>query len=303
MSFYFRKTGQYLLALFGVLTLSFFLVYKAPAGDPTKTMLGFQATEEDIRSLRRELGLDRPLIVQYAIYCKRLLTGNLGRSFISDFDIGRELARRFPLTLALAATATLIALVGGVLLGLLSVLYKKADPLVAFFAIGLGSVPVFYLGLLVVWFFGYKLNLFPISGYKGGMNVLPPALVLALHPMANVARITAVELGRILKQDYIRTAYAMGFPRRRVVGKFALKNALLSVVSSLSNGFAMLLSGTFFVEYIFGWPGVGLLAVDAMLNYDYPVIQSIVLLTAVSFILINLATDFLYALVDPRVRG
>jgi peptide/nickel transport system permease protein len=121
--------------------------------------------------------------------------------------------------------------------------------------------------------------------------------------MANVARITAVELDRILKQDYIRTAYAMGFPRRRVVGKFALKNALLSVVSSLSNSFAMLLSGTFFVEYIFGWPGVGLLAVDAMLNYDYPVIQSIVLLTAVSFILINLATDFLYALVDPRVRG
>jgi len=301
MTYHLRKFGQSLIALFFVVTLSFFLIYKAPAGDPVKTMLGFQVTEEDVQRLRSELGLDQSLVIQYYIYCKRLLKGNLGRSIISDFDIRQEITRRFPLTLSLAIIAILIALFGGVILGLLNTFYRSIGPIIDFIIVGIGSIPVFYLGLIIVWFFGYWLDLFPISGYKGGMNLLPPSLVLALAPMANVARITVIKLDQILGQDFIRTAYAMGFPRRKVIGKFALKNALLSLVSSLSNSFALLLGGTFFVEYIFGWPGMGLLAVDAMLNYDYPVIQSIVLITAVSFITINLITDFVYGLVDPRV--
>ena len=297
-----RKAGQYVAALFGVLTLSFFLVYQAPAGDPAKMMLGFQATEEDVDNLRRELGLDRPLLVQYVRYCKRLLTGDLGRSLISDFDIAKELARRFPVTLALVMAAISMALLGGVLLGLAGVLYPRADPAITAFAVGIGSVPVFYVGFLVLWFFGYRLGLFPITGYGTGTGFLAASMVLALNPLANVARIAAVSLEEVLGQDYIRTAYAMGIPRRLVVGKLALKNALLSVVSSLTNSFAVLLAGTFFVEFIFGWPGVGLLGVDAMLNYDYPVIQSIVLLTAISFILLNMLTDFVYGLFDPRTR-
>jgi ABC-type dipeptide/oligopeptide/nickel transport system permease component len=294
--------GRYLLSFLFVVTLSFFLIYKIPAGDPVKVMLGFQTTEENVQRFRQELGLDRSIFIQYLLYWKRLLKWDLGRSIISDFDIGQEFVRRFPLTLLLVTTATVLALFGGVSFGLLSTLTEKIGSIITPLIVGVGSIPVFYLGLIAVWFFGYSLNLFPISGYGGGVNVIPPGLVLALAPMANIARITEIELTQVMKQDFIRTAYAMGFSRWKVVSKFAMKNVFLSLISSLSNSFALLLSGTFFVEYVFGWPGMGLLAVDAMLNYDYPLIQGVVLLTALSFIVINLATDFLYRLVDPRIK-
>jgi len=301
MRFILKRLGIYTLSLFGVLFVVFIFLYKVP-GDPVITMLGFNATQEDKENLRKALGLDRPVTVQYVIFCRRLFTLDLGRSVIGDFDIGKELKERLPRTFLLAFLAFLMALFPGIFLGVGGALNKKMDVFVRTIVIFAGSFPVFYLAFLSLWLFGYKLGWISVSGSTEASSVFLPAFILSISPMAVIARITNVSLRKTMREYHYLFLYSMGISKRILIWKYGLREILVSIISTGGNIFIFLFGGTFFVESIFGYPGIGLLGVDAMLNFDYPVIQDVVALTAMAFLVVNFLTDILYAWSDPRVR-
>ena len=217
-------------------------------------------------------------------------------------------AERLVATVKLVLTAIFIASTLGITLGALSV-YTKAMTLyriITTTSIFFASIPVFFLGLMLSLFIGSKLQLLPLSGYESGLKgvkyIILPAMTLSVYPTALIARLTASRLKEIMEADFIRTHFAMGFTRLRIVTIFALKNAMVPILSVIGNSTAILISGAFFVEYIFSWPGIGLLMVDSILRYDFPVIIGIVMLSSAAFVVINMTVDLLYPLFDSRMK-
>ncbi|MBQ6069381.1 MAG: ABC transporter permease [Bacteroidales bacterium] len=345
-----------LLVLLGVVTLVFFLFNILP-GDPARMMLGQRADAESIEIINRDLGRDKPVATQYFNYLNDLLPLSLHnnsdpdhffylnpdkyapyttliklgstslvlkapylrRSYQSQRKVSDIIATAFPQTALLAVVALTFALIVGILLGVLSAIYKDTwiDRLTLVLSTLGMSLPSFFAAILIAWLFAYVLadwthlnmfgNLYTVDDYGTGeyldlKNLILPALTLGIRPLATLTQLTKNSMLEALSQDYIRTARSKGISERRVIFHHALRNALNPVVTSASGWLAGLLAGAVFVEYVFDWKGMGIVIVDGLDKYDFPVVMGAILFVCVLLIIINILTDILYALLDPRVR-
>ncbi|MBD2012887.1 ABC transporter permease [Microcoleus sp. FACHB-53] len=333
--------GRYILkrllnlipVLLGITLLVFVLLHLIP-GDPAQILAGTRATPEIVEGIREQLGLNKPLPVQYILFLGNLLRFNLGNSIMSGASIIQEIAIRWPATFELSVAAMFIALILGIPAGVLAAVRKNSaiDNLTMSGSLVGVSMPVFWLGLLLIYLFavnwqwlppGLRISQEVASSFKPltGFYVLDallqlnwnalkdvlahlvlPALTLSTIPLAIIARITRSAMLEVLSQDYIRTARAKGVLERWVIFKHALKNALLPVVTIIGLQFGTLLSGAILTETIFSWPGIGFWIYDGILNRDYPVVQGGVIFVSISFVLINLLVDISYAFLDPRIQ-
>ena len=290
--------------LFGVTILVFLILHLIP-GDPAQILLfGSRPTPQQIAQLRAELGLDQPLPVQYLLYLGRLAHGDLGQSFITNRPVAEEIAQRLPDTLQLTFAAMLVAVLIGVPVGIIGGVRPGswADRLSSGFAVLGVAVPYFWFAVVLVLIFAVDLRLLPSLGEGSWNSIILPAVSLGWGLSAIIARLLRNNLVEIYRQPYMQVARAKGLSERMVLYWHALKNALIPVVTILGLQFGNVLSGAVVVEVIFGRPGIGSYLVQAIQAKDIPVVQSIVLLIAVVYILINLVVDLAYGLLDPRIR-
>ena len=299
--------------LLGVSVVVFLVLHLSP-GDPAEIMLGSQATQEDLVRLRADLGLDEPLPVQYARWLGHVARGDLGRSIWMKRPVLGEVLERLKATLLLTGTALLLSTVGGIALGVLSATRPNSllDRLSAVASLFGASMPVFWLGIVLMVIFSLWLGWLPASGmwapYGGGdlrdllAHLALPALTLCAASITIVARLTRSTMLEVLGQDYIRTARAKGLVEARVVTRHGLKNAMIPIVTVVGVQAGYLLGGAVLTETVFAWPGVGTLMVQGILARDFPLVQGCVLVIALSFVLINLVVDLLYGWLDPRIR-
>ncbi len=303
--FILRKVIYAASVLLGVITATFVITYVLP-GDPARLMLGQRADTASVAALRQQLGLDLPLYEQYANYLVKLAQCDLGRSFSTNRDVLGTIVERFPATALLAVSAMTISTIFGILLGVAAASRPNSwldTSLMSAALFGI-SLPSFVVGTIFLLLFGVTLKWLPISGYVnlGWDHLILPMTTLALRPLSVIARVTRSSMLEALSQDYIRTAKAKGVNSVNVLLRHALRNALNPVITTISSWLAGVLAGTVFIEYIFNWPGIGTVALDAILKLDYPMIQGTVQFTAVIFVLVNLAVDIIYALTDPKVK-
>jgi peptide/nickel transport system permease protein len=281
-------------------------------GDPAVIIAGDYATVDDIARIRTRLGLDQPFLAQVGIWFGQILRGDLGTSIFSGLPVTRLIGQRVEVTALLTLYAMLISVCVGVPLGVLAAWKRGSlvDRVVMIFAVSGFSMPVFWLGFLLVYVFAISAGWLPVQGYVPLANgfwraiehLTLPALTLSVIYMALIARMTRASMLGVLGEDYIRTAFAKGLPPRRVLVRHALKNASLPVVTIIGIGFALLIGGAVVTESVFALPGLGRLTVDAILRRDYPVIQGVILIVSGVYVLINLVVDVLYVVLDPRIR-
>lgn len=286
----------------GVLVVAFLLLYVAP-GDPVMAMVGERADETTIARLRAELRLDDPLPVQFGHYVAGIARGDLGRSYITNRPIRKDILERFPKTLQLAGAAMLLATIIGVSLGVFSArspggLVDRLGLAVAYLGI---SFPVYWVGLLLILLFAVTLHWLPPSGFGGLRYLVLPAIALGMRSIAFLARMTRSAMLDALGADYVRTARAKGLQESLVIGKHALRNALIPIITVLGLDFGAYLTGSILTETIFSWPGLGRYVVNAIARRDLPAIQGSILFLSAVFVLVNLITDIAYAKADPRV--
>ncbi|MDR7483649.1 MAG: ABC transporter permease [Armatimonadota bacterium] len=302
-SYLLRRLGLAVPTLIGVTVIVFALIRLIP-GDPARLILGLQASEDEVQRLRLELGLDRPLYVQYARFLARLARGDLGQSAVTREPVIDEIGSRLPATVQLAVSSIVVATLVGMAAGILSATrqYAAADYLVMTVALFGVSLPVFWLGLMLMLLFSVYLNWLPAGGYGTPAHLVLPTVALAAFSIAIIARMTRSSLLEVFNQDYIRTARAKGLHGRVVILRHALRNALIPVITVIGLQFGALLGGAILTETVFAWPGMGRLLVTAITSRDYAVIQGVVLIFAGLFTLVNLVVDVLYAYVDPRIH-
>ncbi len=317
--------------LLGVSVVVFFMVRAIP-GDPAQVLLGQQATQEQVQQLRANMGLDKPVVVQYALFLKGAVTGDLGQSIVTGRPVTTELLARFPATLELTTFAMLVAVLVGVPVGVISAVkqYSILDKTTSVLALAGLSMPIFWLAMILIVIFGVKLELLPFPGrlssgvsiqaftglvlvdslisgnfagfWDGLKHLIMPALALGTIPMAVIMRMTRSSMLEVMGEDYVRTARAKGVVPWRVVFKHALRNAMLPTVTVIGLQVGLLMGGAIVTETIFSWPGVGQIAYTSIYRRDYAMIQGVVLYGALLFVLVNLVVDILYAVLDPRVR-
>jgi len=290
-------------ALWLIVTMVFLLAHIVP-GDPVQQMLGEGARVEDLQQLRHALGLDVPISTQYARYLAGILHGDLGQSFRFREPVARVVLQHYPATLELAVVALLVCAAIGIPAGLLAAERRAtaADRAVGVFTLLGLSVPNFALGPVLILLFSVILGWLPVSGRGGPSHLILPAVTLGASLAAILTRMVRTSVIEELSSDYVRTARAKGLSPAAVLFRHAFRNALIPILTILGLQFGTLLAGTIVTETIFSWPGIGRLAVQAINARDYPLLQGCILLIAVSYVLVNLLTDFVYALVDPRVR-
>jgi len=289
--------------LIGISLLLFFMLRMLP-GDPAQVLAGEMASPEDIRLIRHQLGLDRPMHVQYAFFLSRLARFDLGRSARTQNPVTEEIWARLPNTMLLAVVAITLACLFGIPAGIISAVrpYTWIDYVVTSTALFGISMPVFWLGLMLIVVFSIVLHWLPAGGTGSWKHVILPSLTLAAFVVAFIARMTRSSMLEVLSQDYTTTARSKGLKEQVVIVKHALKNALIPIITVIGLQFGLLLGGAVLTETVFAWPGVGRLIVDSILARDYPVIQGAILVFGLLYILVNLAVDLLYAYVDPRIR-
>ena len=293
---------QAVFVIFGVSVVVFTVTRLT--GDPALLMVPPDATAEMVERVRREMGFDQPLPVQYARYLGGVLRGDFGTSLRHQQPTLSLLADRLPATIQLALVAQAIALLVAIPLGIFAALRRNTvfDGLAMGFAVLGQSVPLFWVGLMLSLVFAVNLRLLPVSGYGEWSHLVLPAITLSLFPLARTARLTRSAMLEVIGQEYITTARAKGLPEWVVLSRHALRNALLPVVTMIALDFGILLGGAVVTETVFAWPGVGRLTVQAIGTRDYPLVQASVFVLSVIFVLINLLTDLLYTYLDPRVR-
>lgn len=301
-AFIFRRILLAIPTLIGVLVVAFLLLYVAP-GDPVEAMVGERADSATIARLREELKLNDPLPVQFGHYVGGIVKGDLGRSYITNRPILKDVLERFPKTLQLAGAAMLLATICGVTLGILSArnpggIIDRIGLVIAYLGI---SFPVYWVGLLLILLFAVTLHWLPPSGFGGLRYLVLPAIALGMRSIAFLARMTRSSMLDSLGADYVRTARAKGLGERVVVWRHALRNALIPVITVLGLDFGSYLTGSILTETVFSWPGLGRYVVNAIGRRDLPAIQGSVLFLSVVFVLVNLLTDLAYAKADPRV--
>jgi len=326
-----RRSLTVVPVLLGVSVLVFSFVHMIP-GDPALTMLGERATPEKVAEVRARLGLDRPIWQQYVLYFGNVLHGDLGVSVVRGDPVTTDLLRRFPATVELALAAIVLAIAIGIPIGIGSAVWRNSllDSLARLGALTGVSMPIFWLGLMLAWFFGVRLRVLP-TGFRleSGTALVPwtnfvmldatlqgdwsaladalrhlvlPALALATIPLAIIARMTRASMLDVLSREYIRTAEAKGLSRQAVILRHALRNALLPVLTVIGLQVGHLLAGAILTETIFSWPGIGLWVYESIESRDYAIVQGASLFIAAIVVVVNLVTDLLYAAVDPRIK-
>ncbi len=329
-----KRLAMLLPTLFGVVTLVFFMIALSP-GDPARVMLGERASKEKIEKLRADLGLDKPLIQQYGIYLKNVAHLDFGKSIKSGQKVMDEIKERYPATIELAICAMIFASVLGVWIGVISATKKNtwidySSMVGALFGV---SMPVFWLALVMIMIFSVHLNMFPTGGrmnirfyftpetnfylidtfkylfqgkseyfFSALHHLILPSVALGTIPLAIIARTTRSSMLEVLKQDYVKTVRSAGIREKRVVYRYALRNALLPVITVIGIQFGMLLSGAILTETIFAWPGIGKWIYQAIEARDYPAVQGGIIIISTTFVLINLVVDVLYSVINPKIR-
>src|ERR1700716_3595364 len=311
LSYILRRVLATLPVMAIVAFLVFSLLYIAP-GDPAAMIAGDQASPEDVERIRQSLGLDRPFLVQFGTWLWHILHGDLGTSIFTSLPVSALIAQRIEPTLSLMAITLILTIVVAVPLGVLAA-WKAGtlvDRAIMAFAVFGFSLPVFVVGYVLAYVFALEFEWLPVQGYTPlteGVwpwlqNLILPAVALGCVYIALIARITRASMLEVLQQDYIRTARAKGLGRRSILFVHALKNAAVPIVTVIGIGIALLIGGAVVTESVFAIPGLGRLTVDAILRRDYPLIQGLVLLFSFVYVLVNLAIDLLYTLLDPRIR-
>ena len=290
--------------LLGVTLVTFIILHSIP-GDPAQVIAGLDATEEVLKRMRIDLGLDKPLPIQYLLFVEKVLIhGDLGYSYRTRRPVFQEIKGRFPNTLILGAAALTIAIVVGMFCGILCSIKhnSKLDRFITISTlIGL-STPTFWSGLLFIMFFSVYLGWFPAGGMAGPRSIILPAITLGLPASSVITRMVRTSLLEVLHENYIRTAKAKGLSTINVILKHALRNALIPTVTIIGLQFGYLLGGSVVVETVFSWPGMGQLIITGILGRDYSMVQGAILVFALSFILINLFVDILYSYLDPKIH-
>ena len=322
---------QIIPVLLGVSIVVFFMVRAIP-GDPAQILLGQQATQAQVEQVRENMGLDKPIFIQYGLYLKDAVRGDLGNSLLTGRPVTTELLVRLPATFELTAFAMLVAVLVGVPVGVIAAVrqYSLLDKITSVLALTGISMPIFWLAMILVVIFGVNLELLPFPGrlssttaitsitglvlvdslltlnfagfWDGLLHLIMPALALGTIPMAVIMRMTRSSMLEVMNEDYVRTARAKGVVPWRVVSKHALRNAMLPTVTVIGLQVGLLMGGAIITETIFSWPGIGLYAYQSVSSRDYASIQGVVLYGALLFVLVNLLVDILYAVLDPRVR-
>jgi ABC-type dipeptide/oligopeptide/nickel transport system permease component len=326
-----KRLAMLVPVMLGVSIIAFSLIHLAP-GDPARTMLGERATQEQLNEIREKYGLDKPLYVQYGIWLNGVLHGDLGRSITTHEEVAKEIGDRLPNTMELSIAAMIFAITVGVFAGIISATkqYSITDYTcmgVALFGI---SMPVFWLGIMLMMIFGVFLGWLPIGGridllipfqrVTGFMvfdsiitgnfpalisvlrHLILPAIALGTIPMAMIARVSRSSMLEVLRQDFIRTERAKGLSERMVIYKHAVRNAMVPVVTVIGLNFGLLFAGAILTETVFSWPGIGRLVVNAVYERDYPLVVGCILVFAIVFVIVNLITDILYTRIDPRIQ-
>lgn len=306
-----KRLLQVIPTLFFVLLITFLLLKLIP-GDPAMVILGPEARAEDIARFRQQLGLDKPIFVQFLLYLKRVLTGDLGKSLIYKQDVLSLILERFPTTLVLSVSALFIAVLVGIPAGILSAVKHNSftDLLVTVLALIGISIPIFWFGMVLIIVFSLKLGWLPAVGLgsldKGIWDVVKhlilPSFALGILSMGTITRFTRSSMLEVLRQDYVRTAYAKGLRKRLIIYRHALRNALVPIITVIGLQLGNLLAGAVLTETVFALPGLGKLMVDAIMRRDFMLVQGEVLFVAVTYIFINLLVDVIYAIVNPRIR-
>lgn len=291
------------IVLVGAATCAFLLLHAIP-GDTAEALAGPQATVEDVDNLRRAMELDQPLGKQYISYMGNLLHGDLGYSYRTNKPVMDILKSAWPATLQLAVCSMIVAVLFGVPIGIFAAIHRgKAGDTIAMIAAFLGvSMPSFWLALLLIIEFSVNHNWFPFYGREGISSFVLPSLTLGLGVAANIARLTRTSMLEVLGQDYIRTAKGKGVKSGKIIWVHALRNAAVPVVTIIGLQFGVLLGGQVVTETVFSWPGIGRMIVDALNTRDLQIVQGGILILAATFTIINLITDLVYALLDPRIR-
>ncbi|MES2579826.1 MAG: nickel ABC transporter permease [Pseudomonadota bacterium] len=294
---------DFITVVFGVLMLTFLLIHLVP-GDPVEVMLGESASVTDRAALRTDLGLDQPLAQQFGGYLIKLSQGDLGFSIHTKTPIIELIKTRYPATLKLALLSLFIGIVIGVPLGVYAALKANhwQDFIVTIVSVRLSAMPAFWLGPLLMLLFAVWLGWLPVSGMDDNTSIILPAMTLGFGLSAILTRMTRTSLLEVLNDDFIRTARAKGLTENTVIIRHALRAALLPIITIVGLQMGSLLAGTVITETIFSWDGIGRLLVESIEKRDYPVTQACVLVVALSYVVVNLFTDILYRLADPRVK-
>jgi peptide/nickel transport system permease protein len=289
--------------LVGTSLITFTIAFVIPA-DPAIAMAGAKADPQTLATIRRELGLDQPLYLQYARYLDRAIHGDLGRSYIRRESVTHLIATRLPATAVLAISAMAVSLLLGIAMGLVAAAWRGTaiDNSLLVVSLGLVSIPVFWLGTMLLIAGGLYLRSFPLGGFSGPRSLVLPTLTLALGSAGYYSRILHTNLAEAMEQDYVRTARGKGMSGARVLMKHAMANAMLPLVTIAGLDLAGLLSGVVLTETVFNWPGIGRLAFEAIFNLDIPLIMGTVLFSAFLIVAANIAVDLLYLWLDPRIR-
>lgn len=290
--------------LLGISIILFTIMNLTP-GDPAQMLIGDTYTEDALAQLRSELGLDKPFLVRYANYMLDALRGDFGISYRTRNPVFEEVFSRFPHTVAITFLSIIIQLVVGVIVGIVAAVkqYSVMDTVSQSITMVLASVPDFWIGLMLLLLFSVKLGILPLSGIENWTGYILPAVAVALPYMANLIRLTRSTMLDVMRMDYIQTALAKGVPKKKIIFKHALKNALLPVVTIAGVNISWMLGGTIVIEQVFNIPGIGSLMIQSIRNKDTPVVMATVMFIAVLSCLINLATDLIYAAIDPRVKA
>ncbi|WP_075290483.1 ABC transporter permease [Pararhizobium arenae] len=304
LSVFLKRLIQSALILFGVAAITFVLLYALPA-DPARMLAGRSATAQTVANIRHELGLDQPLLVQFMHYIGGLVQGDLGRSYAQKTEVITLIAARLPATLTLMAAGILIEVVIGVTLGTLAALNRgkfidRAVMTTAFVGV---SAPQFVVALLLLYVFAATLGWFPMSGYGTLSHVVLPAATLGILGAGWYARMVRSAVVDVLNQDYVRTARAKGLSQRRIILRHVLPNAVLPIIAMIGIDIGQFMGGVVVVEAVYGWPGIGQLAWQAIQQVDIPIIMGVTLTSALAIIIGNLVADFLAPVIDPRIRS
>jgi peptide/nickel transport system permease protein len=298
-----RRLAAAVLILLGVSFITFFLLYVLPA-DPVRQIAGRAATADTVESIRRELGLDQPFLVQYGRYLAGLVQGDLGRSYLQRTEVAELIASRLPATLLLMVAGIAAELVIGLTLGVIAALRRgrAVDNTLMVASFVAVSAPQFVVSLLVLYVFAVQLGWFPIGGYGTAAHLVLPALTLGILGAGWYARMMRSSMVDVLAQDFIRTARAKGLTRRRVVMRHALPNAVLPIIAMIGIDIGIFMGGLVVVESVFGWPGIGQLAWQAIQRVDIPIIMGVTLVSATAIVLGNLLADLVTPFIDPRIK-
>ncbi len=303
-----KYIGKRLLMLIPVILVTSFLIFWAMSltgGDPARMVAGDRATEEEVAAIREQMGLNDPFMVRYGRYVKGMLTGDMGKSYVTNKDVFQTFMEKLPNTLMLGGAAVLIAIIVSIPLGIYTAIHQNTwkDTAGMVFALFGTSMPNFWLGLMLIILFSLKLHWLPSSGKNGFSSLILPALTVGFGLAALITRTTRSSMLDVIRQDYMTTARAKGCSEKRVIFRHGLKNALIPIITAIGLQMSLVITGSVLAETVFSWPGIGRLVYDSISKRDTPMVTGAIIMCSVLMCIINLVVDLIYAFFDPRIKA